>query len=576
MTTIKLGIFSDTHLGNNETDVIRANDSFEAFEQSLRIFHENNVDAILHAGDLFDIPTPSKSSLNKAIEILQKYIFMDPIEEREPIEVEEYPEPGKALVHEPNTHDPNILIKTPIFMIHGNHDPPVGLGSLSACDLFSSIHYINYFSKLINPNEIVLNPVIIHKDNIRVCVYGFHNISEASFAVALKQRQVFFVQPDPIEGVYQYNILLLHQNFRIYERNSSNPLTTSEYLSNIFRANQININLVVWGHEHQGKMEIEITNGVHIFQPGSTVATDIGGDFQFENRGVGVLQISFEQENFTYYHLDSRPCKYKVLELKGNKYRTAKDVVSKIKETIEEMIEMSKPKPYPIIYLKVVSETFDLSDISDKKIMGEYSSLVANPMKFLKLSHRKRQSKRSQKRDDQENTESGPVQIETLIENRFLEDSLSFLNVATFNASLKSFIYSNEKNSQKIFEENLNKLKNIRVDYLIENAAEWGTQHEIEAIDAVTAKEYISSQKQNLPDLSIDLSSAVVTVSNEAENSGEKSVKKRGRRKRKDQEKEDNESENNVLEVEEPVHPSRPRRRANRNEKPASEFITSK
>lgn len=34
-----------------------------------------------------------------------------------------------------------------MFTIHGNHDDPAGSENLSAVDVLSAVHYVNYFGK---------------------------------------------------------------------------------------------------------------------------------------------------------------------------------------------------------------------------------------------------------------------------------------------------------------------------------------------------------------------------------------------------------------------------------------------
>ena len=238
--TIRLGIFSDSHLGNNELDPIRGEDSFNSFHEALEIFYENNVDAVLHSGDMFDIPTPSRSTLIKSIKCLQEFVFKEPNGEKDEISIEEYPSTGSALTNPPNIYDKNVLVKLPVFAIHGNHDPPAGFGSFSVCDLLAENKLINYFQKIHDQNDILLNPVIIKKKNTWVCIYGFQNILEVQFEIALQKNLIHFTKPIvDDENIFVYNILLLHQDRQSYSRDSMR-LQTTEYLSKIFRENKIN------------------------------------------------------------------------------------------------------------------------------------------------------------------------------------------------------------------------------------------------------------------------------------------------------------------------------------------------
>jgi DNA repair exonuclease SbcCD nuclease subunit len=72
MTTRLLHV-SDTHLGNRQygSDV-RRDDFAEAFEQAIEYAIDEDVDAVIHTGDLFDSRDPSLPDLNRCIDILER------------------------------------------------------------------------------------------------------------------------------------------------------------------------------------------------------------------------------------------------------------------------------------------------------------------------------------------------------------------------------------------------------------------------------------------------------------------------------------------------------------------------
>lgn len=58
--TIRCLILTDNHVGYLERDSIRGDDSFRTFEECLQIARREQVDCILHAGDLFHHNKPSR------------------------------------------------------------------------------------------------------------------------------------------------------------------------------------------------------------------------------------------------------------------------------------------------------------------------------------------------------------------------------------------------------------------------------------------------------------------------------------------------------------------------------------
>ena len=69
--TIKILVSSDNHVGYNERDGVRGNDSWIAFQEVMQIAKEQDVDMVLLAGDLFHDNVPSRQALHKVIESIR-------------------------------------------------------------------------------------------------------------------------------------------------------------------------------------------------------------------------------------------------------------------------------------------------------------------------------------------------------------------------------------------------------------------------------------------------------------------------------------------------------------------------
>ncbi|ELZ81768.1 metallophosphoesterase [Haloferax elongans ATCC BAA-1513] len=64
---------SDTHLGNRQYGSdLRRNDFADSFEKAIEYAVEQDVDAVVHTGDLFDSRDPSLPDLNRCIDTLQR------------------------------------------------------------------------------------------------------------------------------------------------------------------------------------------------------------------------------------------------------------------------------------------------------------------------------------------------------------------------------------------------------------------------------------------------------------------------------------------------------------------------
>lgn len=95
-----------------------------------------------------------------------------------------------------NTQDPNLNVGLPVFTIHGNHDDPSGPENLSAVDLLSAVHYVNYFGKHTMTREgtddvgkIVLSPVLLMKVRRSCTAHLSPALDSSSTARALRHPQ---------------------------------------------------------------------------------------------------------------------------------------------------------------------------------------------------------------------------------------------------------------------------------------------------------------------------------------------------------------------------------------------------
>lgn len=157
--TIKIGIVSDTHLGAFPLDPELNIDSFEAFDESLKILVENGADLIIHSGDFYDRIDPAPWIRDKAISILRSNITG----ERPKIKVLE----GKV-----NFEAEDVNIAVPFFLIHGTHDRPIGrpISAPPFQDLVAA-GYANYVD--VDPeNEFAMKKVVLQKGKSKISISG--------------------------------------------------------------------------------------------------------------------------------------------------------------------------------------------------------------------------------------------------------------------------------------------------------------------------------------------------------------------------------------------------------------------
>ena len=136
---------TDSHVGYNERDPIRGDDSWKSFHEVMCLAKEQDVDMVLLAGDLFHDNKPSRKSMYQVMRSLRMNCYGERPCELEMLSDGSENFPGyadggisasirimkanlqvRAFDHV-NYEDPDINVAIPVFSIHGNHDDPSGV-----------------------------------------------------------------------------------------------------------------------------------------------------------------------------------------------------------------------------------------------------------------------------------------------------------------------------------------------------------------------------------------------------------------------------------------------------------------
>jgi double-strand break repair protein MRE11 len=289
---IRIMLATDCHIGVHERDPIRGQDSINTFKEVLQLAVKLDVDFILLAGDLFHENRPSRESLYQTIALLREHTLGD-----KPVSLEllSNPDDGKAAGYEfpaINYEDPNLNVGIPLFSIHGNHDDPQGAGghegALCALDLLSVTGLVNYIGKLDLPVEsenqdgsgIIVRPILLKKGDTRLAMYGVGNVKDQRMHQQLRSNKVKMYTPHDKDD--WFNIMLLHQNryglYSYHRRRLTNSRVKRGPIECVPEGMfDDSIDLIIWGHEHDCRIEPEPVAGKRYFisQPGSTVATSL-------------------------------------------------------------------------------------------------------------------------------------------------------------------------------------------------------------------------------------------------------------------------------------------------------------
>lgn len=369
----RIMVCTDTHIGYKENDVVRGEDSMTTFEEILQTAREKSVDFILHGGDLFDENKPSRKTLFNVMRKLREYcmgdgeILFDCVNDNPPIAG------GKI-----NYHDASYNVRLPVFCIHGNHDDPGGDSNLAAADLLAGANLINYIGRQENCDTVTVKPVLLVKGDTKLALYGLGNIRDDRINRAFGSGKVQFERP---AGEDWFNLLVLHQNR--FKGNAGGAPAKSCVNEEMLPSW---LNLVIWGHEHDCKIQPEETfHGEYfISQPGSSVATSLSQGEALEKH-VGILEIrSGKAFRMLRHKLQTvRPFYIDQLVLKESDVDPTcdADIWTYLTEQVEEMIRQSPGEMLPLIRLKVEHTGYPI--LANARFGQQFAGRVANPDSIL-------------------------------------------------------------------------------------------------------------------------------------------------------------------------------------------------
>ena len=195
-------VASDLHLGYREGDPVRADETFETFEEILQLATQRKADTVLLTGNIFHTATPSRLTMTRCIESLWRHCRMG----------------ARQL---------------PVYAIHGSCDGPAG-ERLSALQLLSSrasgmiklIGVRPVSDNLGSGTTLALSPVFIEKGTTKLALYGLDHMPETAFYGG-------FTVTSPPDNTW-FNLLAVHQR-----RSRSLELALPSCMD-----------VVLWGHEH--------------------------------------------------------------------------------------------------------------------------------------------------------------------------------------------------------------------------------------------------------------------------------------------------------------------------------------
>ncbi|PYI11835.1 DNA repair exonuclease [Aspergillus sclerotiicarbonarius CBS 121057] len=472
--TIRILVSTDNHVGYNERDPIRGDDSWKSFHEVMCLAKEHDVDMVLLAGDLFHENKPSRKSMYQVMRSIRMNCLGD-----KPCELEmlsDASENFQGAFNHVNYEDLDINVAIPIFSIHGNHDDPSGEGHLAALDLLQVSGLLNYYGRTPESDNIQIKPVLLQKGRTKLALYGMSNVRDERLFRTFRDNKVKFYQPS-IQKEDWFNLICVHQNHYAH--------TETSYLPENFLPEFLD--LVIWGHEHECLINPRMNpeTKFHVMQPGSSVATSlVPGEAVAKH--VAILSVTGREFKCEPIRLKSvRPFAMREIVLseeKGaqklaRKENNRTEVTRFLMSIVEELIEEAKAEwlemqdenaedeelevPLPLVRLRVETSTPDGGTYdceNPQRFSNRFVGKVANVNDVVQFYRKKKNITRNKDADKDldEATVShlsalDTVKVEQLVRDFLSAQSLTILPQNSFGDAVAQFIDKDDKHALEMF-----------------------------------------------------------------------------------------------------------------------------
>ncbi|PBP20731.1 DNA repair protein [Diplocarpon rosae] len=464
--TIRILIATDSHVGYEERDPVRKDDSWKSFDEVLRLAKEQE------ASDLFHDNKPSRKSMYQVMRSLRQNCLGD-----KPVELE-FLGDGSDVFHGAFNHinyeDPDINVSIPVFSIHGNHDDPTGDGHLCSLDLLQVSGLLNYFGRTPESDKIDIKPILLQKGKTKLALYGMSNVRDERLYRTFKDRNVTFFQPD-IQSKEWFHLMAVHQNHHAHTETSYLP---ENKLPDF-------LDMIVWGHEHECLIDPIYNNemGFYVMQPGSSIATSLCPG-EAVSKHVAILEVTGTDFKVEKHRIKSvRPFVYQELvlanddrfkglaKIKDNRTRVTTKLAAIVKELIaqaqDEWLAIQDPDdppdeiPLPLVRLRVEHTAPDGGKFeveNPQRFSNRFSKDVANRKDVVQF-YKKKTFSRKTNTGDQELPDAetlaaisnDSIKVGKIVHEFLAAQSLKILPQEPLGDAITQFVKNDDKHAMDTF-----------------------------------------------------------------------------------------------------------------------------
>ncbi|KAM5438123.1 meiotic recombination [Microsporum canis] len=474
--TIRILVSTDNHVGYNERDPVRGDDSWKSFHEVMCLAKERDVDMVLLAGDLFHENKPSRKSMYQVMRSLRMNCLGD-----KPCELEmlsDASENFQGAFNHVNYEDLDINVAIPVFSIHGNHDDPSGEGHLAALDLLQVSGLINYYGRTPESDNIQIKPVLLQKGHTKLALFGMSNVRDERLFRTFRDGKVKFFRPSMQQQDW-FNLMSVHQNHHAH--------TETGYLPESFLPDFLD--LVIWGHEHECLINPRLNpeTNFHVIQPGSSVATSLVPG-EAVPKHVTILSVTGREFKSEPILLKSvRPfvtrevilSEEKEMQKVSRKEDTRTETTRFLMGIVEEMVEEARKEwlgqregssddgdeeaefPLPLVRLKVETSkpgggSFDCEN--PQRFSNRFVGKVANVNDVVQFHRKKKGTALTHGKSDAPDESAvshlvalDAIKVEQLVREFLTAQSLTILPQNSFGDAVSQFVDKDDKYAMEMF-----------------------------------------------------------------------------------------------------------------------------
>ncbi|KAI9790922.1 MAG: meiotic recombination [Peltula sp. TS41687] len=476
--TIRILVATDSHVGYNERDPIRGDDSWKSFHEVMCLAKDEDVDMILLAGDLFHDNKPSRKAMYQVMRSIRMNCFGE-----KPCELEmlsDASEIFQGAFNHVNYEDENLNVAIPVFSIHGNHDDPSAEGHLCALDILQIAGLVNYYGRTPESDNILVKPILLQKGLTKMALYGMSNVRDERLFRTFREGKVKFFRPE-IQQNEWFNLIAVHQNHLESHAHTETGFLPENFLPGF-------LDLVVWGHEHEclinPRMNPEMS--FHVMQPGSSVATSLVPG-EAVPKHVAIVSITGREFKVEPRRLKTvRPFLMKEIilnEEKGMKALAKKDnnrseITRYLEEIVNDLIEEAnadwleaqgemeedeeeRELPLPLVRLRVEYSAPDGGKFeceNPQRFSNRFVGKVANVNDVVQFYRKKSATTKRSKGETEMPEESvlaqlaiDNVKVEKLVREFLTAQSLIILPQNSFGDAVSQFVDKDDKHAMEMF-----------------------------------------------------------------------------------------------------------------------------